>query len=153
MDKKLICVLCSTHIKPIHELQIITPIGHIISPDSFTMGINTYKLLKDKFKFDKGIICQTCADQFEYIEDLSVECHTCHKKFHNLYGQEDQGNDCASTICENLINSGYGSKYDAMDEYECVKYVDKKPTDLVIGANICDDCITDLINKGICKEY
>ena len=122
------------------------------SPDIFDFGRNGfYKLKEANTNFNNGDgVCCKCLKTLNY-ERYNVQCWFCKKRFQDVFSIE-QGDGCASTVRDEYIASGYGSKYDDTDERGWVKYTNNRPDHFKIGENICDGCITDGIKKGILKD-
>lgn len=78
---------------------------------------------------------------------MSCECDCCGKSFPSNYEYSPSG--CCSTVKDDHIECGYGSeKYHLMK----VSFIESRPDNVKIDQNICDDCLTLFIEKGICGE-
>lgn len=108
-----------------------------------------FEILCDHIVAQSGIVCLDCIKNYDYVPYKSVLCDLCLKKFHAIVpGSTCQGHQCSSEVFSDHIEGYYGScKYDE----DIINFVSKRPNNIKIGHNICDDCIDGLINTGICQ--
>jgi hypothetical protein len=75
-----------------------------------------------------------------------MKCNTCNTEFVPFSSLDDQADGCAATLYlkegSYYILGHYGSRM-----YDMQKYILNKNTGYQPG-NICDDCISKLINNG-----
>lgn len=76
-------------------------------------------------------------------------CNLCKKIFEELFeNSSNQAFDCAAEVYKTHIRGYYGSRYD-----DCrINFVGGMPNELKLGNIVCDECINELIEKGICVK-
>lgn len=117
--------------------------------------VNTYN---EAFKIlsgdigDSGLICESCVKRLGFKRCNDVKCYTCLRPFTEFYEDIDQAlcSGCNSTVHEEYISCGYGSKYDASSAREYVYYTNSHPESIPYGSHLCDECIKELITNGTC---
>jgi len=110
--------------------------------------LNDLDKLSELDQFQEGDqVCIDCINQLEYKKCLSSICYMCKINYKSVHNGTLQGNKCSSTVTDEYIIGSYGSYlYDG----EKVIYKNRKPSYLKYGSNVCDSCITKLINDGVC---
>jgi hypothetical protein len=95
----------------------------------------------------KGRKKKKIAVRSKTSKELKVCCSWCNAKFKSYHGSETQGYGCASFVEDDGIRGVYGSlKYDL----DFLRYTDGvRPEIIKIGYNICDVCLTVLIEIGM----
>jgi hypothetical protein len=84
------------------------------------------------------------------INPRTFSCDLCKTEFEELFEQSlNQALGCAATVYETHIRGYYGSR--KYDDYR-INFVNGIPNELKIGNIVCDECISELIKKGICYE-
>ncbi|SPN79908.1 Hypothetical protein ZAZAV_597 [Cedratvirus Zaza IHUMI] len=126
----------------------------------FTDDWKSCKFRKDLPLKEDGIICSACLDKYAYDEVL-VTCDLCSSKYESVYG-EYQGWHCSSTVrsSQRFLPNGKIVREDCiMGEYGSTKYdlyrvwfVNGRPKHIKPGFTICDNCISLLIYKDVCKQ-
>nr|WIL04426.1 hypothetical protein Clen_496 [Cedratvirus lena] len=113
----------------------------------FTDDWQSCKFRKDLPLKKDGLICRSCLDKYKHDEVL-VTCDLCSNKYESIYG-EYHGWYCSSSVREDCIIGEYGST-----EYDLYRvwFVSKRPKHIKLGSTVCDDCISLLIYKGVCKQ-
>lgn len=117
----------------------------------FTYVIWQFKLLSDKTFVKNDVLCNKCLKTMKYEEYLGVTCSNCKKQYQS-YFSDCMGYGCSADVHQDHIDCGYGSKYDD----DQIKFIQEPPawptTNPTTGRPvICDECITDLIQRGICQ--
>ncbi len=147
MDKK--CQLCQSNV----EIGLETNGKfwcEFNGPNKFFICLEgEFEILCDYIVAQTGIICLDCIKNYDYVPYKSVSCDLCLKNFHSIVpGSTCQGHRCSSEVFSDHIEGSYGSyKYDE----DIINFVSKRPNNIKIGHNICDDCIDNLISTGICQ--
>lgn len=78
-------------------------------------------------------------------EKPTVICCRCKSTFQGF--SETQANDCAADVELNGIHGHYGS---AVADMHILRYPGSViPEGLTVGAQVCDPCLTDLLEKGL----
>ncbi|BCS82624.1 hypothetical protein QLL95_gp0135 [Cotonvirus japonicus] len=131
-------------------LQQVAWVG-FVGPNIFSEWLgDTYQIDSDEIVADAGnVVCEKCLENFKSGPHLSVECNLCKKKFQAMMpGSKTQGVECSSSVRDHCIYGSYGShKYDLNNP---IMFVDSRPKYIKYKSSVCDECITELINKGIC---
>jgi hypothetical protein len=117
-------------------------------------------------------LCRECTCLCEYHEiPKYIYCDLCHSEHERFHSSDTQGEGLCGKVMRNctyptlwtpfkkyelidgyVINCEYPSKYDACDDSrEFIKFsTPELPEGFKIGMNICDECITNLIENGTC---
>jgi hypothetical protein len=127
----------------------------IIGKNLVAMSLyGTIKIINEDLTSDQGVLCDKCLSQMAFEPYLSFECNKCHKQFTDIFlpfgYKSNSAYGCASIVCDNHIKCNFGSKFDSDRESEFVKFVGERPDNIICGSNLCDVCIDELINTGIC---
>jgi DNA-directed RNA polymerase subunit RPC12/RpoP len=129
-----------------------------------------------QIKSDYHRLCDDCVKTIEYIViPRYIQCDLCHKPHEREFYADDQGQGLCGYVKRNykypgrigwmpggdrqildgyVIDCEYGSRYDACGNHnEFIQFMGNQlPDTLHEGMNICDECITNLIQTGICID-
>lgn len=84
------------------------------------------------------------------IDPRTFNCHSCNKTFEELFTcSSNQALGCAAEVYETYIRGYYGSR--KYDDHR-IDFMENVQNDLKPGDIICDDCIDELIERGICAK-
>lgn len=132
---------------------VIKSWAHIEGKRTFSYGLSgTFEFVNLSKDLQPGcVMCRFCMNKHEYVPYLCVSCDHCHKNYQGCMRLTDveNGFGCAANVEPYGICCGYGSKYDD----QVLRFTD--PSDvqshrLQLGHRICDDCISTLIDHGVC---
>lgn len=120
-----------------------------LNDDSYWINAKTYRQLeREKLQANDPEYKYVFSDDEDDVVDKDWRNNG--KEDNELLRRRRPGTGkCDATILNSCICTGYDSSYDS---YGNIRYVGKRPDHLVSGALICDECITDLINRGICRD-
>lgn len=145
------CTLCSIKWNnyPFPEDAIIHAWAMITEHNTFVLGLQgCFEIVDEEIDISSGQICPTCLQGITFRE-CTVACDRCHHTFPQCMPDTNQGDRCASSVTETYIVGCYGSR-----EYDYLKvpFRNKRPHEILCGWNLCDDCITALIENDICES-
>jgi hypothetical protein len=126
--------------------------ANISKNNTFTYGLSgSFKITSNILLEEGDHVCNQCLINLKYEPHLNIECSVCHKYYQSIY-DDKSGIGCAAWIHDKSISGGYGSSYDSFSEREQVTFAIERPEHMKYGELICDTCISNLIQKGICMN-
>ena len=157
------CCLCSAEIvfPKIGEKGTRPETGRCLSSACFfSSSWKSYKFREKLTLNEDGFVCADCINKHPHDEVL-VTCDLCSTKYESVYG-EYQGLHCSSTVrsSQRFCSNGKVERRDCIiGEYGSTEYdlyrvwfTNKRPKHIKLGFTVCDDCISLLIYKGVCKQ-
>lgn len=91
-------------------------------------------------------LCSDCLEKEKTDPYHGCQCSVCKLRYHS-YKDLETALGCDSMINADTISSHWESGYDG-DVYT---FTNGRPSNLIIGSNICDKCIRKLIDDKVCK--
>nr|URM62459.1 hypothetical protein [Mimivirus sp.] len=148
------CIICNNNVRNIvdNNNPHVISWGTILNSTTFSYGLGgSFQIIDNTLPANSGVICSECMKSYQFEPLLSVKCDHCHHSFQSIVPDSDtQGNGCASSVTDDCIIAYYGSEYDS--ESDNIMFTNERPKEIKYGSNLCDNCITQLINNGVCQK-
>lgn len=146
------CIICRNNVRNVINNSDMISWARILNLTTFSYGLSgSFQIIDNVLPSNSGVICNECLKSYQFKPLLNVKCDRCCNSFQSIVPDSDtQGSGCASSVMDDCIIAHYGSEYDS--ESDNIMFTNERPREIKYGSNLCDDCITQLINNGICQK-
>ncbi|AZL89769.1 hypothetical protein QKC54_gp0148 [Megavirus baoshan] len=146
------CIICKNNVRNVINGSDIISWARILNFTTFSYGLSgSFQIIDNVLPSNSGVMCSECLKSYKFKLLLNVKCDRCCNSFQSITPNSDtQGNGCASSVMDDCIITHYGSKYDS--ESDNIMFTNERPKEIKYRSNLCDNCITQLINNGVCQK-